>query len=493
MRVVFHADSASMRLPMRAPALYVPPMTTRTDAIARARAHHDSGAFADTLGRLVAIPTESQNPERAQALEAYLADAMRPAFAAMGFDTEIVRHPAARGPFLIARRREGEDLPTVLGYGHGDVIRGQDERWADGLSPWTLVEKDGAYWGRGTADNKGQHAIDMAALAAVLETRGRLGFNATFLIEMGEEVGSPGLREVAREHAAALAADLLVASDGPRLSRDRPTLFLGSRGGYPIDFVVEAREGAHHSGNFGGLLANPAIELAHALASITGPTGAIRIPEWTPGAVPEAVRRALAEIVPEQQPGGPALDPWWGEPGLTPGERVFAWSSFEILALHAGVPEAPVNAIPGRAWARGQLRFPVGVDPDAVIPALRRHLDAHGFQRVAVTRAREEVFPATRTDPDHPAVRFCARSLAETAGAPPAILPNLGGSLPNDVFADLLGMPTVWVPHSYPGCSQHAPNEHLPVAIAREGLMLMAGLYWDLGEPDAAARLRGAA
>lgn len=457
-------------------------MTTRSDAVARARAHHETGAFAERLARLVAIPSESQNPERAGALYAYLADAMRPAFEAMGFRVEILRHEAAQGPFLIATRREGDDLPTVLGYGHGDVTRGQDDAWAEGLSPWTLVTRDGAYWGRGTADNKGQHAIAMASLAAVLETRGRLGFNATWLIETGEEVGSPGLRDVASAHAGGLAADLLVACDGPRLSKNRPTLFLGARGGYPIDFVVEARAGAHHSGNFGGLLANPAIELAHALASITGPTGAIRIPDWTPGAVPDAVRRALAEIVPEQQPGGPALDVWWGEPGLTPAERVFAWSSFEILAMEAGVPSAPVNAIPGRAFARGQLRFPVGVDPDGVIPALRRHLDAHGFSRVRVERAREEVFAATRTDPDHRAVRFCARSLARTTGTPPALLPNLGGSLPNDVFADGLGLPTVWVPHSYPGCNQHAPNEHLPVAIAREGLELMAGLYWDLGD-----------
>ena len=63
-----------------------------------------------------------------------------------------------------------------------------------------------------------------------------------------------------------------------------------------------------------------------------------------------------------------------------------------------------------------------------------------------------------------------------------AVLPNLGGSLPNDIFAVGLNLPTIWVPHSYPGCSQHAPNEHLPMAIAREGLAIMAGLYWDLGE-----------
>ena len=62
------------------------------------------------------------------------------------------------------------------------------------------------------------------------------------------------------------------------------------------------------------------------------------------------------------------------------------------------------------------------------------------------------------------------------------VLPNLGGSLPNDVFADILGLPTIWVPHSYPGCSQHAPDEHLLAPVAREGLAIMAGLFWDLAE-----------
>jgi hypothetical protein len=62
-------------------------------------------------------------------------------------------------------------------------------------------------------------------------------------------------------------------------------------------------------------------------------------------------------------------------------------------------------------------------------------------------------------------------------------LPNLGGSLPNDIFVDVLGLKTIWIPHSYAGCSQHGPNEHLLAPIAREGLGIMAGLFWDLGEP----------
>ena len=88
---------------------------------------------------------------------------------------------------------------------------------------------------------------------------------------------------------------------------------------------------------------------------------------------------------------------------------------------------------------------------------------------------------ATRLDPGHPWARWAIDSLQATAGREVAVLPNLGGSLPNDVFSELLGLPTIWVPHSYPACSQHAPNEHVLAPVMREGLRLMAGLFWDLG------------
>ena len=114
--------------------------------------------------------------------------------------------------------------------------------------------------------------------------------------------------------------------------------------------------------------------------------------------------------------------------------------------------------------------------------ALRAHLDRQGFGMVEVRSARENNFPATRLDPDHPSVHFALASIQRSSNKKPALLPNLGGALPNDVFCDLLGLKTIWVPHSYPGCSQHAPNEHVPHALVREALGLMAGLYWDLGE-----------
>lgn len=456
---------------------------SRDAAVARAVDHFDSGAFKADLSRLVALPTESQNSARADELTGYLEGEMRPRLEALGFACRILEEPTrARAPFLFAERIEDPAALTVLGYAHGDVIRGLDAAWEPGLSPWTLTERGDRWYGRGVADNKGQFAINLAGMAAVLGTRGKLGFNAKYLIEMGEEVGSPGLRELCEAHKDLLSADLLIASDGPRLNQERPTVFLGSRGGCSFDMWIDAREGGHHSGNWGGLLSNPAIQLAHALASVVGPTGQIRIPDWVPAELPQPVRRALADCELEAGPGAPTIDPGWGEPGLTGPEKVFGWCSMEILAMEAGTPATPVNAIPPRAWARCQLRFVVGIDPDRILPALRQHLDRHGFPMVQIAAARDETFAATRLDPDDPWVAWAMESIARTSGKKPALLPNLGGSLPNDAFSEILGLPTIWVPHSYPGCSQHAPNEHLPVSIAREGLAMMAGLYWDLGE-----------
>ncbi len=207
-------------------------MTTRDGAIARAALHYDDGSFLADLTRRVAIRSESQVPESFPELRRYLGEEIAPALAAMGYETAIHDNPVkGGGPFLVGKRIEDSALPTVLTYGHGDVIRGLDAQWREGLSPWRLAQQGEVIYGRGTADNKGQHSINLAALAAVLAERGgRLGFNSTVMIETSEEIGSPGLKEFCERNKAMLAADMLLGSDGPRLSPTRPTIYMGTRG-----------------------------------------------------------------------------------------------------------------------------------------------------------------------------------------------------------------------------------------------------------------------
>ena len=467
---------------------------SRTGAIARARDYLLSGAFEKDLARRVTYRTESQLlPASLPQLETYLNEEMVPAFERMGFTCRIYPNPiAGQGPVLLATRIEDPKLPTVLGYGHGDVVLGMDAQWSKGEGPWTTARDGDRLYGRGTADNKGQHTINMAALESVLGERGgRLGFNAKFMIEMGEESGSKGLAELIAANREDFAADVLIASDGPRTQPDRPSLTLGCRGAMNFDLVCELREGGHHSGNWGGLIANPAVILSHAIASIIGPKGELLVNELKAPPISKAVREALADVAVDGGEKGPKIDAWWGEPGHTPAERVYGANVLNILAFGAGMPGKPVNAIPPKAVAHCQLRFVAGTDMSKVRSGVERHLKEKGFDTVRVMDppgTNDGTFAATRTEPDNPWVVWAVDSIRRTADQKPAVVPQMGGSICNDIFTDLLGMPTLWVPHSYGSCSQHAPDEHILMSVSQGSLELMAGIYWDLGEPNTPAR-----
>ena len=349
---------------------------TRTDAIDRVRQHLRSGDFLTELNRRVGYRTESQNGERQETLRAYLEEEMHPAFSQLGFVTRTIESPTGKNPYLLAEYREDSSRPTVLMYGHGDVVDGMEGEWRDGLDPWRTTTVGDRVYGRGTADNKGQHSINLSALRAVRGARGgRLGFDAKFLIETGEEIGSPDLREVCEQLRGDLDADLFLASDGPRLSAERPTIFLGCRGGIRIRLDVDLRDGAHHSGNWGGLLANPATILANAIACLVDGHGRLLLDDLKPPRMSNQVRAALADVTIEPAPDEPALSPDWGEDGLSPAERLYAWNTLEVLAMSSGNIAKPANAIPGNAQAMLQLRFVVGTKTDAIVAAIQQRFD----------------------------------------------------------------------------------------------------------------------
>lgn len=441
----------------------------------------ESGKFFSLLSRRIAFRSESRNESGAREAQRYLLDELQPSLKEMGFECRLLDNPEApQLPILLGTRIENRALPTILIYGHGDTVPGMDEKWPESRQPYTLTKEGNRWYGRGTADNKGQHTINLTALEMVLKHRGSLGFNTKILIETGEELGSPGLRQVCDTHRDLLRADLLIASDGPRFSGERPTIFGGSRGVANFDLRVKLRNGGQHSGNWGGLLANPGFILAHALASLVDRNGKILVPEIRPGTVPESVKEAVSKLE-LSSPDGPEIDPDWGEPGLTPAEKLLTWSTLDVLAFECGTPKMPTHTIPDEACARIHIRFTVDCNPAKFEEGLRRHLDRNGFKEVMIEHDRGGKFPATRLDPENPWARFVLESLTRASGKKVDVLPNLGGSIPNDAFAEILGMPTVWVPHSHPGCSHHAPNEHLLESNIEEGLKLMIHLFWDLG------------
>ena len=456
----------------------------RKKAIDLLERYFDDGIFFKDLSRRVAYQTESQDPGKISKLYEYLVNEMTPSLSEIGFVCKIHKNPDPKfkGPLLFAERNENCNLQTVLIYGHADVVRGNEYEWKKGLNPWKVVKKGGRLYGRGTADNKGQHTINIAAIKYILKARKKkLGFNVKILMETGEENGSPGLREFCRKNKKLLKADVLIASDGPRIKKERPTIFMGSRGVFNFTMKINLRKNNYHSGNWGGLLANPGIILSHAISSLISVSGKINVAGLNPKKIPASVKNVLKKIKIIQNKNDPVININWGEKGLSPEEKVYAWNTLEVLSFKTGNTEKPIHAIPNEAIAHCHIRYVVPSDPKTFVKKIRNHLDKKGFKNVEI-RATRGFMSATRLDPAHPWAKWTVNSLKKTCGKEIDVLPNLGGTLPNDAFADILKLPTIWIPHSYLSCSQHAPNEHMLESIVKDALKLMGGVFWDMGE-----------
>jgi acetylornithine deacetylase/succinyl-diaminopimelate desuccinylase-like protein len=461
---------------------------SRSEAISTALACYDDDGdegYYNRLAKLVAVKTESQNPDRLNEHYSYAKGHMTPALERLGYECSIYDNPYAEcGPVFLAQRIEDKSLPTLLCYGHGDVVLGMEGQWDEDRDPWSLTFDGDTVYGRGTADNKGQHLAHMVALEAIIATRGKLGFNSKIVIEQGEENGSKGFWEILAENREAFSADAFFSSDGPRANIAEPNISLGNRGCLNFNLLANFREGGHHSGNWGGLLRSPAVRLTHALSSIITPKGEILVEGWRPQGIPDSVRSALAGSERSAGEDGPTIDKDWGEPGMTGAEKVSIWNSFEVLAMQIGNPDGPVNAVPPWARASCQLRHVIETKQEDILPILRAHLDERGFSDIEFEdppEANRGYFTPGRTNPDHPWASWLKNTVERVGNSKCGVVPCSGGSNVTGTIGSELGMPFSWLPMSYLACSQHAPNEHILRPLMREGLGLITGVYWEMG------------
>ena len=456
-------------------------MASPDQALENSNKWFTDGKFFDKLSSLVNIVTDSKNAVSVDDLTNYYTDGLSDILTELGLQTEIIDNRIKGGPpFLIGKRIESSELKTILLYGHGDTVPLQEGQWFEEIIPNELKVIGDKIYGRGVADNKAQHLINLLALLSVLKIRKKLGFNLKIIFEMGEEIGSPGLFDLCEKYKDYFKSDVLIASDGPRVAVDVPTVFLGSRGAINFELEAKYREGAHHSGNWGGVLRDPGVRLSHALSIITDKYGKILIENWKPTSLSVEVRDRLHSL-PTTISETVEIDENWGEPGLSSNEKLFGWNSFAILALRSGNIDMPVNAIQPSAKALCQLRFVVGTDANKVITSLRDHLDQNGFNDIKIITENAINFEASRTNLNNVWLEKVEHILEKFHRGKIHVIPNLAGSLPNNCFTDILGIPTIWIPHSYKECSQHAPNEHVPIELLQNSLLLMTDLYWNLG------------
>lgn len=381
---------------------------------------------------------------------------------------------------------------TLICYGHYDVQPPEPlDLWQS--PPFEPDVRGGRIYGRGVGDNKGQLLAHVLAARAWLETAERLPINVKFIFEGEEESGSRSLGIFAAEHRDMLAADLVYISDGGLHPSGRPVISLGNRGMLGLTLIAEGADRDNHSGNKGGVAPNPVWMLVHVLATMVDRTGRVLVDGFYDAVRPvgPVEERILASLDFDPKAfaatmGLPALD----IDGPTYWRRIMLEPYFNIQGFASGyVGPGSKTIIPARAECRIDVRLVVDQRIDDIYEKVRRHV-AKVDPRVRVEARESRTMEATRTAPDHPAVTVIAGAIKAYRGVEPAINLASGGSLPNAVWPNVLGIDHIDVPYANADENNHSPNENLSLERFYDGIHVSAQVFQALADAHAQGRLR---
>ncbi|MFC7945303.1 M20/M25/M40 family metallo-hydrolase [Microbacterium oxydans] len=421
-------------------------------------------AFADDAARWLEqkliewmrIPSVSGDESRAPALDAsaeWLSRLLRDT----GFsEVEVAR--AGGAPAVMAEWRSADaNAPTVLLYGHHDVQPATTGEW--GASAFAPVVRDGRVHGRGAVDDKGQVLMAIRAVRDAARSGTGLATNVKVLVEGEEESGSPTLAPLLERHARRLACDAAVVIDAGMPAPDRPTISIGCRGMLVTQVDIVTADQDLHSGDVGGAVLNPVVEMSELIARLYDHGRRITVPGFY-----DSVRTTFshgAPPIPLPEASGATLV---GEEGWTDEERVRTRPSLDVTGLWSGYSGPGYSsAIPRSAHARLVFRLVPDQKPHAVFVAVSEALRArvHPAATVSVTKL-VEIDPHV-ADPGHPLVQRLKDALeAEYSAA--VTFSREGGSGPDAVLARMLAVPTVAFGIALPQDGWHSENESVAIA-----------------------------
>jgi len=322
----------------------------------------------DELARLVAIPSLSEwgFPEHTHGavLEAY--EAVRALFEGVGATLRRLDLPGT-APVLTGEIPGPPGSPTVLLYGHYDVVPAGDEKlWES--PPFEASERDGAIYGRGAADSKSNLLVHVGALRA---WDGKAPVGIKIVVEGQEEVGSALEEGYPSQHPEVFRADAILVADGGSIRAGQPSLTVSLRGDARITVDVRTLAGNRHSGQYGGAAPDALVVLLHALASLWEASGdvaveGLRREEWAGESYTEEEFRSLAGL----EPGMPIV----GTGGI--GSKIWSGPGITVLGIDCPPVEGAAAAV--QAHARAALNVRVHPEQPAAEAqaAVMRHLEA---------------------------------------------------------------------------------------------------------------------
>lgn len=456
---------------------------------ARLEAHIDANRerYLDAIAELCRFPSVSAQNRALPETAAAVADLMH----RWGLPAEIVETDDAPAVFA---EIPGRSATTLLAYNHYDVQPPDPlDEWLS--PPFEPTIRDGRMHARGVADDKGDLVSRLAAVEAILAVHGELPITVKFLFEGQEEIDGIAIQDYVRRNREKLACDLAFVEGAEVDPTGRPILVLGTKGMLYVELEARGPSIDVHS-SLAAAVPNPAWRLVRALSAIVDPAGQILIPGFRDDIRPLTPReRELIADLPDPSAGWPkqfGLDSLPGDSGgMTLMERVLGEPTATICGLWSGYSGPGLKTIlPAVARAKLDFRLVPDQQPADILARLRAHLDARGFEDIAITVHTQDGLPS-RTSADDPWVQRVAEITEEWYGVRPALQPNSAGGVVMEPFVKALGAPTLFGGVRPTGGRYHAPNEFIDLEAFTQSVRSFAYLLERLGDPSGGPTPRG--
>lgn len=396
----------------------------------------------------------------------------------LGADSEIISTPGF--PVVLGSIDVGAPRTLVV-YGMYDTMPVEGETWIVDPFEGAIVDLPDigpSIVARGAENSKGPLAAWLNVLEAWKTVHGRLPVNVKFVLEGEEELGSPSLADVVRQHRDRLAGDGAIFPALLQTRSGKPVLTLGFKG---IAFYELSVRG----GSWGGPTQrplhsskavwydSPVFTLVQALATLTSTDQReILVDGFTDDVapIPDEDRPLLADLARTFDPDGSLREDdaakfKWDERDVRLLERYLYEPSVSIDGLGAGdMGPGAKTILPHEARAKLEFRLVPNQSEERVTELLRAHFERAGFPQVDVHLHSSTNWSRTSISSDvaQSAIRSC-----RSFGLEPEVWPRMAGSGPMYLFTEDLGIPFARVGLGHGG-GAHAPDEYMTV----EGLRL---------------------
>lgn len=434
--------------------------------------------FLQELFELIRIPSISAESEHKQDM-VKCAEKWRELLLAAGADKAEVM-PSAGNPVVYGEKMVDPSKPTVLVYGHYDVMPVAPlELW--NTNPFEPVVKDGKIWARGADDDKGQCFMQAKAFEFMVKTN-QLPCNVKFMIEGEEEIGSGSLYGFCEQHKDLLKADVILVSDTSMIAPDVPSITSGLRGLCYWDVEVTGPNHDLHSGLYGGAVANPINVLCKMIAELHDENHHITIPGFYDDVlvISDEERALMAQAPFDEQAYKDELEvrALLGEKGYSPKEHTGIRPCLDVCGIWGGhTGEGSKTVLPSKAYAKISTRLVANQNFEKISELFQRYFESIAPEYVTVKVTPSHGGAAYVSPLDMKAYKAAEAAMTATYGKRP-IPTRSGGSIPIVAgFERILGIKSILMGFGLGSDAIHAPNENYPLEQFFKGIETIPYFY----------------